>query len=93
MPGCLTWDRGTVTCECLEDVEDVATDGDLSKVALVVAGAGKLLDEGVIDLVNTNGGDISEVAVTVSVLSLLEKIAWWVVGERATEEVEDDRVS
>ena len=69
------------------------TDGDFSKVALVAVGAGKLLDEGVIDLVDTNGGDISEEAITALALSLLEKIAWWVVGERATAEVEDDRVS
>ena len=86
MPGCLTWDRGTVTCESWENVEDVETDKDFPEVALVVAGAGKFLVEGVID--------ISEEAPKASGPSLLEKIVWWVVGKRATEEViEDDRVS
>ena len=69
------------------------TGEDFPKVALVVARAGKFFDEGFIDLVNTNGGDISEVAITALGLSLLENIALWVVGKRASEEVEDDRIS
>ena len=91
--GCLTWDRGTVTCENIKEVEDIVMEGDFMKVALVVAGAGKFLDEGVTVFVNANGGDKSEEVVLASALSLLEGIAWRVVGERATIEIQVNRVS
>ena len=54
------------------------TEGNFMKVAVVVAGAGNLLDEGVAGLVvgDTNVGDKSEEAITASAPSLLEDIAW-----------------
>ena len=91
LPGCSTWDRGTVTCVNKEDIEDVVTEENSMKVALVVAG--KFPDKGVIFLVDANGGDISEEAIMASTPSLLEKIGWWVVGERSTRAAEDNRVS
>ena len=53
------------------------TEGNFMKVAVVVAGAGSLLDEEVTGLVNgdTNVGDKSEEAIKASAPSLLEDIA------------------
>ena len=71
------------------------TEGNFIKVAVVVAGAGNLLDEGVAGLVvgDTNVGDESEEAIKASAPSLLKDIGWWVVGDNASIEVEDNEVS